>query len=115
MQYAIFIYSDESAFQKMPKAQVEQGMAAYAAYTQALKQAGVYQGSNRLRPVADSTTVRVANGKSQVLNGPYADTKEQLGGYFMIDVPDLDSALQWAARCPGASHGAVEVRPIWSM
>ncbi|HZF29483.1 MAG TPA: YciI family protein [Gammaproteobacteria bacterium] len=115
MQYAIFIYADESAFQKMSRADMEQGMAAYTAYTQALKQAGVLQGSNRLRPVADSTTVRVANGKSQVLNGPYADTKEQLGGYYLIDVPDLDAALKWAARCPGASHGAVEVRPIWTM
>jgi len=58
-------------------------------------------------------TVKVANGKSQVLNGPYADTKEQLGGYYLIDVPDLDSALKWAARCPGASHGTIEVRPVW--
>jgi hypothetical protein len=115
MQYALFIYSDESGFQKLTNEQREQGMAAYTAYTQALKQAGVLQGSNRLRPVADSTTVRVANGKSQVLNGPYADTKEQLGGYFLIDVPDLDSALKWAARCPGASHGTIEVRPIWSL
>jgi hypothetical protein len=115
MQYALFIYNDESGFQRMTNEQREQGMAAYTAYTQALKQAGVLQGANRLRPVADSTTVRVANGKSQVLNGPYADTKVQLGGYYLIDVPDLDSALKWAARCPGASHGTIEVRPIWSM
>jgi hypothetical protein len=113
MQYALFIYADETGFQKIPNEQREQAMAAYTAYTQALKQAGVWQGSNRLRPVADSTTVRVANGKSQVLNGPFADTKEQLGGYYFIDVPDLDSALKWAARCPGASHGTVEVRPVW--
>jgi hypothetical protein len=59
--------------------------------------------------------VRVANGKSQVLDGPYADTKEQLGGYYLIDVADLDAALAWASRCPGASHGIVEVRPVWSM
>jgi len=59
--------------------------------------------------------VRIANGKSQVLNGPYADSKEQLGGYYLIDVPDLDAALSWAARCPAASHGVVEVRPIWPM
>lgn len=113
MQYALFIYADETGFQKIPNEQREHAMAAYTAYTQALKQAGVWQGSNRLRPVADSTTVRVANGKSQVLNGPFADTKEQLGGYYLIDVPDLDSALKWAARCPGASHGTVEVRPVW--
>ena len=68
-------------------------------------------GSNRLQPSSAATTVRVANGKSQVLDGPYADSKEQLGGYFMIDVPDLDTAISWAARCPAAGHGVVEVRP----
>jgi hypothetical protein len=59
--------------------------------------------------------VRIADGKSHVLDGPYADTKEQLAGYYLIDVADLDAALAWAARCPGASHGIVEVRPVWSM
>jgi hypothetical protein len=68
-----------------------------------------------LRPVATATTVRVVDGKTQVLDGPYADTKEQLGGYFLIDVADLDAALSWAARCPGAGNGTVEVRSIWSM
>ena len=72
-------------------------------------------GSNRLRPASTATTVRIADGKSQVLDGPYADTKEQLGGYYLIDVADLDAALAWAARCPGASHGVVEVRPVWPM
>jgi hypothetical protein len=59
--------------------------------------------------------VRLANGKSQVLDGPYTDSKEQIGGYYMINVPDLDAALSWAARCPTADHGVVEVRPIWPM
>ncbi len=63
---------------------------------------------------ASATTVRAADGKTKVLDGPYVETKEQLGGYFLIDVPDLDAALSWAARCPGASHGVVEVRPIWA-
>jgi hypothetical protein len=89
-------------------------MAAYMAYTEALKAANVYVGSNRLQPIATATTVRTVNGKSQVLDGPYADSKEQLGGYYLIDVPDLDAALSWAARCPGAGHGVIEVRPIWS-
>jgi hypothetical protein len=80
---------------------------------EALKNAGVFTGGERLRPVEMATTVRVANGKTEVLNGPYAETREQLGGYFLIDVPDLDSAISWAARCPGASHGIIEVRPIW--
>jgi hypothetical protein len=59
--------------------------------------------------------VNVENGKTRVLNGPYAEAKEQLGGYYLIDVPDLDAAISWAARCPGASHGTVEVRPVWPM
>jgi hypothetical protein len=90
-------------------------MAAYMAYGEALKEAGALLGSNRLRPVATATTVRVVDGKTQVLDGPFADSKEQLGGYYLIDAPDLDAALSWAARCPGASHGIIEVRPIWSM
>lgn len=113
MQYLLSVYTDESAWTRMTPAEQQQGIAAYMAYTQALTNAGIFKGSNRLQPVANSTTVRVVNGKTQVLDGPYADSKEQLGGYFVIDVPDLDAALSWAARCPGASHGTVEVRPVW--
>ena len=69
--------------------------------------------ANRLQLSSAATTVRITNGKSQVLDGPYADSKEQLGGYYLIDVADLDAAISWAARCPTASHGIVEVRPIW--
>jgi hypothetical protein len=72
-------------------------------------------GANRLQPTTVATTVREANGKTQVLDGPYAESKEQLGGYYLIDVPDLDAALSWAARCPAVNHGVVEVRPIWDM
>jgi len=115
MKYMLLIYANEQGFQNMTKAQADQAMAAYGAYTEALKKAGVWLGSNRLRPVGSATTVRVADGKTNVLNGPYIETKEQLGGYYMIDVADLDAALSWAARCPGASHGAVEVRPLWEM
>jgi hypothetical protein len=115
MQYLLMIYSTEAGWSNMTPAQQEQGMAAYNAFTEALKKAGVLAGSNRLQPISAATTVRVANGKTQVLNGPYADSKEQLGGYYLIDVPDLDAAISWAARCPGASHGVVEVRPIWAM
>jgi hypothetical protein len=99
----------------MPRSTQEQAVAAYGAYTEALKKAGVYVGSNRLQSVSTATTVRVADGKSQVLNGPYAESREQLGGYYLIDVADADAALAWAARCPGASHGVVEVRPVWVM
>src|SRR5262249_27798437 len=97
------------------KEMVTQMSAAYTAYMEAMKKAGVVRGGERLRPTSDATTVRVKNGKTEVLDGPYAETKEQLGGYFVIDVPDLDAALSWAARCPGAATGPMEVRPIWPM
>ena len=67
------------------------------------------------RGTGDATSVRIRGGKTELLNGPYADTREQLGGYFMVDVPDLDAALHWAARCPSAPHGTIEVRPVWAM
>ena len=113
MQYLFLLYVNEGGWSKLTKAQQEQGAAAYTAYTQALRKEGVLQGSNRLQPIASATTVRIVDGKSQVLDGPYPDTKEQLGGYYLVDVPDLDAALAWAARCPAAGHGVVEVRPIW--
>jgi hypothetical protein len=115
MQYLLLLHASEASFAQMTPEQQQQGMAAYMAYTEALVKAGVYKGSNRLRPVSSTTTVRMVDGKAQVLDGPFIDTKESLGGYFLIDAPDLDAALSWAARCPGASHGVVEVRPIWEM
>lgn len=115
MKYLLMTYVNENGWAKLTKAEQEQGAAAYMAYGEALKKAGAIVGSNRLQPTSTATTVRIANGKSQVLDGPYVDTKEQLGGYFLIDAPDLDSAISWAARCPAAGHGVVEVRPIWEM
>jgi hypothetical protein len=113
MQYLLMLYVQEAGWPKLSKAEQEQGTAAYAAYTEALQKAGALVGGSRLQPSSSATTVRVANGKSQVLDGPYADSKEQLGGYYLIDVPDLDAALSWAARCPTVNHGVVEVRPLW--
>src|SRR5579859_1749447 len=115
MKYMLMAYVNETDWTRMTEAQQQQGMAAYMAYSEALTNAGVLAGSNRLQPASASTTVKVASGKTQVLDGPYVDTKEQLGGYFLIDVADLDAAISWAARCPAAGHGAVEIRPIWSM
>lgn len=115
MQYMLLIHSNEAAMQAAPQDQIARMHAAYMAYTDALTQAGVVVNGNRLRPTSATTTVRVVEGKTQVLDGPYVETKEQLAGYYLIDVPDLDVALSWAARCPGASHGVVEVRPIWPM
>jgi hypothetical protein len=115
MQYLLLIYGDEAKMLAASKETAGQITAAYAAYTEAMSKAGVYVGGNRLRPTSSATTVQVANDKTKVLNGPYAETKEQLGGYYMIDVPDIDAALSWASRCPGATYGTIEVRPIWTM
>ena len=113
MQYMLTIYAAEAGFAKLAKEQVEQAMASYGAYNEALKKAKVHVAGERLRPVATASTVRVVDGKTKVQDGPYAETKEQLGGFYIIDVPDLDEALKWAAKCPGAHHGVMEVRPIW--
>jgi hypothetical protein len=113
MQYLLMLYANEAGWTQLSKIEQEQGVAAYSAYTEALAAAGALRGRNRLQPTSTATTVRTTNGKSQVLDGPFVDSKEQLGGYYLIDVPDLDAALSWAARCPGAGHGVVEVRPLW--
>ena len=115
MQYLLLIHSDEKAMQTAPPEQNGTILAAYGAYMKAMADAGVSKGGQRLHPTSMAATVRVENGKARVLNGPYAETKEQLGGYFLIDAPDLDAAISWAARCPGAQYGAIEVRPIWEM
>ena len=115
MQYLLLIYRNEAAMLSASKEAAGQMTAAYAAYTEAMKKAGAYIGGNRLQATSTATTVRAPNGKSSVLDGPYAETKEQLGGYYLIEAPDIDAALSWAARCPAAAHGAIEVRPVWTM
>lgn len=115
MQYLMMLYLDESAWPKMTPAEQQQAVGAYRAFTEALTTSGAFRGTNRLQPTTTATTIRIVEGKTHVLDGPYADSKEQLGGYYLIDVPDLDTALSWAARCPTASHGQVELRPVWPM
>lgn len=115
MQYLLLLYDKEHQWDNVSEAEMGKVMQAYMAYTEALRNAGAYLGSNRLQYTSTATTVRTTNGKTQILNGPYPDTKEQLGGYYLIEAPDLDAALSWAARCPCSSHGTVEVRPIWAM
>ncbi len=115
MQYLLMIHGDEKAMQAAPKEALAQMTAAYGAYTTALKEAGAYVGGERLHPSSTATVVRAKDGKTQVLNGPYAEVKEQLAGYYLIEAADLDAAIGWAARCPGAAVGAIEVRPIWAM
>jgi len=115
MQYMLLIYANEANMAKSTQQEMGQVMAAYGAYTEALKKAGALVSADRLKSVSTATSVRVADGKTQVLNGPYAESKEQLGGYYLIEAPDLDAAIAWAARCPGAGMGTMEVRPVWQM
>ena len=112
MKYMLLIYGNESGFKTASPQDMKNMMAAYMAYTDALRKAGAFVAGDELAPSTTASTVRLAAGKSKVLDGPYAEAKEQLGGYYIIDVPDLDAATKWAARCPGASHGVVEVRPL---
>jgi len=113
MQYLLLIHANESGFAALPRDVAEKAMSAYSAYTEALKKAKVWVGGERLRPSTSTSTVRVVDGKTKVQDGPFAETKEQLGGYYLINVADLDAALKWAAKCPGAQHGTIEVRPVW--
>jgi hypothetical protein len=115
MQYMLLLYSDEKAWESFSPADQEAGLKQYFAYGDALRKAGVYVSSDRLRDTADATTVTLVNGKTQVMDGPYTETKEQLGGFYIIEAKTLDEAITWAARCPGAGHGHVEIRPIWPM
>lgn len=110
MKYAILVYETEQDF-----ANRDQQMPAYNAYSQALTDAGVAAGGAGLQPSHTATTLRLKNGQRNVQDGPFADTKEQIGGFFIIDVADLDTALDWASRCPAASNCAVEVRPLLLM
>jgi hypothetical protein len=109
MKYLLLIYEDDAD----RVAHMDERMPKCAAYAEAMKKAGIYVCGERLRGMSTATTVRVADGKTRVVDGPDAEAKEQLGGFHIIDVPDLDTALAWAARCPTASRGVVEVRPIW--
>ena len=112
MEYMLLLYVDESGWPKLSKAEQEQGMAAYRAYSEALRNAGVYKSGSQLGPSIGAKTIRVTSGKQQVLDGPYADAKEQVGGYYLIETPDLETAMSWAARCPTVGHGVVEVRQL---
>ncbi len=110
MRFALLLYEDDA--ERVAKTDDE--VAVCLAYAEAMEKAGILVGGERLRPARSATTVRVSDGARRVLDGPYAESKEQLGGFHLIDVPDLDSALAWARRCPTAQRGRVEVRAIWS-
>jgi hypothetical protein len=115
MQYAILIHGEEAGMLQATPEMINQMMGAYAAYTKSMHDSGVWLAGERLKPSTTATSIRIRDGKTEVQDGPYADTKEQFGGFYMIDVPDLDAALSWGAKCPGAQFGTIEVRPIWMM
>jgi hypothetical protein len=112
MQYLLLIYGNEESFGKMSKAEQDGVLQEYGAFTKGIAQSGHYRGGNELAAISTATTVRVRDKKRLVTDGPFAETKEQLGGYYLIDAKDLDDALAVAARIPSARWGSIEVRPI---
>jgi hypothetical protein len=112
MQYMLLIYGDERLDQERSPAATQALFAAYGKVTEDMKQAGILRGGEALKPTSTATTVRVRKDKPLNLDGPFAETKEQLGGYYIIDVPNLDEALAWAAKIPTAVEGSIEVRPV---
>ena len=112
MKYLCLIYSDERQWPKLPKADANSMTAEYSAFTDAIKRSGHFLGGDGLQPTTTATTVRVRNGKVATTDGPFAETKEQLGGFYLVEARDLNDALQVASRIPGARVGSIEVRPI---
>ena len=112
VQYLLLIHDDEQNWATLPEEARRSVVGEYLALTEAMHERGAYVASNRLAPVATASTVRVRDGDEVVTDGPFAETKEQLGGYYLIDVESLDEALDWAARVPTARRGSVEVRPV---
>jgi hypothetical protein len=112
MQFALLIFESPEAFAARNADENDSYLGAWRAYHKAIQQAGIFVGGTPLRAPETGTTVRLKEGKRRVQDGPFADTKEQLGGFTILELPSLDAALDWAARCPAASVGAVEVRPL---
>jgi hypothetical protein len=115
MQYLLMIYSNEAEYAKLDAATGQKMMAEFDEFTQSIIQSGNFKAGDRLQPTSTSTTVRVRDGKVLTTDGPFAETREQLGGYYLIEAKNLDSAIGIAARIPSARHGygSIEVRPIW--
>ena len=113
MKYLCLIYQDESVPQKLPKAEFEKIHGEYLAFTEEIKKSGNLLANHGLQPSKNATTVRVRNGKVTTTDGPFAETKEQLGGYYLVEATDLNEAIQIAAKIPSARFGSIEVRPVW--
>ena len=115
MRYLLLICSDEKQIGSMSEAEGSATLAEYGKFMEEMGKRGVLQGGERLQPTTTATTVRVRNGRVLTSDGPFAETKEQLGGYFVVDCKGRDEALEIAAKIPGARLGTIEVRPIWEM
>jgi hypothetical protein len=113
MQYLLMIYQNEAEYGKMDAATGQKMMEEYGTFTQSIIQSGSFKAGDRLQPTTTATTVRVRDGKTLTTDGPFAETREQLGGYYLVEARDIDAALAIAARIPGARLGSIEVRPIW--
>src|SRR3954467_12756702 len=115
MRYALLICADEKGMEARSPEEASTTLNEYLAFGEEMGKRGVLQGGERLRPTTDATTVQVRDGDVLTSDGPFAETKEQIGGYFVVDRQDLDDAIDVASKLPGARHGTVEVRPIWEM
>ena len=113
MQYLLMIYRNEAEMNAVSAAEGQKMMKEYETFTQSIIQSGNFKAGDRLQPTTTATTVRVRDGKMLTTDGPFAETREQLGGYYLIEAKDLDAAIGIAARIPGARFGSIEVRPIW--
>ena len=114
MRYLLLIYGDESNYGQLSEEETQADMQRWFEYTEEMRSAGVSSAGEALQPVATATSVRSGGDGAEplVTDGPFAETKEQLGGYYVLDVPDLDEAIKWAGKCPGLAYGMVELRPI---
>lgn len=112
MKFMLLIHGNEEAMNNATKVDSTGMSPEYAAYNEALIKAGAMLAGERLRPTTTAASVRVRNGKTEVLDGPYAETKEQFGGYYIIEAADFDAAMDWAQKCPASYYGTVEVRPV---
>jgi hypothetical protein len=112
MKYLCLIYDDEKQWQQFPKDVQDKYMVEYGAFTEGIKKSGQFVGANQLQPSHTATTVRARNGKISTTDGPFMETKEQLGGYYLVEAKDLNDAIQVASRIPSARSGSIEVRPI---
>ena len=113
MQYLLMIYANEAEYAKIDPATLQKVFEEYGAFTQGIVKSGNFKAGDRLQPTTTATTVRIRDGKTLTTDGPFAETREQLGGYYLVEAKDLDAALGIAARIPGARSGSIEVRPIW--